>query len=242
MKTLNWAILGTGTIANEMAASMQKHGRPAYAVGNRTYEKAKAFGQKYGIQKVYADFQEMFIDPEVDIIYIATPHNKHFEFMKQALENGKHILVEKSITLNSAELDETMALSSDEAVATVGADGTVTALKEGTAVITAKCGEKSAECTVTVKAEAVMPTSITMEPTTLSLTVGQKYTLIATILPENATNKSVTWSSNAPDIVEVTAGGAVTAKAAGTATVTASAANGLAVTCIVTVTVTVAGE
>ena len=53
--------------------------------------------------------------------------------------------------------------SSDEAVATVGADGTVTALKEGTAVITAKCGEKSAECTVTVKAEAVMPTSITME-------------------------------------------------------------------------------
>lgn len=114
MKTLNWAILGTGTIANEMAASMQKHGRPAHAVGNRTYEKAKAFGQKYGIQKVYADFQEMFIDPEVDIIYIATPHNKHFEFMKQALKNGKHILVEKSITLNSAELDETMALAKEK--------------------------------------------------------------------------------------------------------------------------------
>ena len=116
MKTLNWAILGTGTIANEMAASMQKHGRPAYAVGNRTYEKAKAFGQKYGIQKVYADFQEMFIDPEVDIIYIATPHNKHFEFMKQALKNGKHILVEKSITLNSAELDETMALAKEKGI------------------------------------------------------------------------------------------------------------------------------
>lgn len=114
MKTLNWAILGTGTIANEMAASMQKHGRPAYAVGNRTYEKAKDFGEKYGIQKIYADFQEMFIDPEVDIIYIATPHNKHFEFMKQALKNGKHILVEKSITLNSAELDETMILAKEK--------------------------------------------------------------------------------------------------------------------------------
>ena len=113
MKTLNWAILGTGTIANEMAASMQVITRtnPAYAVGNRTYEKAKAFGQKYGIQKVYADFQEMFIDPEVDIIYIATPHNKHFEFMKQALKNGKHILVEKSINSNSAELDGAMALA-----------------------------------------------------------------------------------------------------------------------------------
>ena len=125
--------------------------------------------------------------------------------------------------------------SSDEAVATVGADGTVTALKEGTAVITAKCGEKSAECTVTVKAEAVMPTSITMEPTMLSLTVGQTYALIATVLPENATDKSVTWSSDAPDIVEVTAGGAVTAKAAGTATITAKTTNGLTITCAVTV-------
>ena len=138
--------------------------------------------------------------------------------------------------------------SSDEAVATVGADGTVTALKEGSAVITAKCGEKSAECTVTVKAEAVMPTSITMEPTKLSLTVGQKYTLIATILPENATDKTVTWTSDAPSIVDVAADGTVTAKAAGTVTakaagtanITARAANGLAVTCIVTVTA--AGE
>ena len=130
--------------------------------------------------------------------------------------------------------------SSDETVATVGADGTVTALKEGTAVITAKCGEKSAECTVTVKAEAVVPASITMEPTTLSLTVGQTHALIATVLPENATDKSVTWSSDAPSIVDVAADGTVTAKAVGTVTVTARAANGLAVTCIVTVTV--AGE
>ena len=54
MKTLNWAILGTGTIANEMAAIMQKHGRPAYAVGNRTYEKAKAFGLRFicGIRRI----------------------------------------------------------------------------------------------------------------------------------------------------------------------------------------------
>ena len=125
--------------------------------------------------------------------------------------------------------------SSDETVATVGADGTVTALKEGTAVITAKCGEKSAECTVTVKAEAVAPTSITMEPTTLSLTVGQTYVLNATVLPENATNKSVTWSSDATSIVDVAADGTVTAKAAGIATITAKTTNGLTITCAVTV-------
>ena len=130
--------------------------------------------------------------------------------------------------------------SSDETVAMVGADGTVTALKEGTAVITAKCGEKSAECTVTVKAEAVVPTSITMEPTTLSLTVGQTHALNATVLPENATDKTVTWSSDATSIVDVAADGTVTAKAVGTVTVTARTANGLAVTCIVTVTA--AGE
>ena len=89
---------------------------------------------------------------------------------------------------------------------------------------------------VTVKAEAVMPTSITMEPTTLSLTVGQTHTpLIATVLPENATDKTVTWSSDAPDIVEVTTDGAVTAKAAGIATITAKTTNGLTITCAVTV-------
>ena len=63
---------------------------------------------------------------------------------------------------------------------------------------------------------------------------------IATVLPENATDKTVTWSSDAPSIVDVAADGTVTAKAVGTVTVTARAANGLAVTCIVTVTV--AGE
>ena len=61
MKTLNWAILGTGTIANEMAASMQKHGRPAYAVGNRTYEKAKAFGQKYGFRRFMRTFRKCLL-------------------------------------------------------------------------------------------------------------------------------------------------------------------------------------
>ena len=80
-----------------------------------------------------------------------------------------------------------------------------------------------------------MPTSITMEPTKLSLTVGQKYTLIATILPENATDKTVTWTSDAPSIVDVAADGTVTAKAAGIATITAKTTNGLTITCAVTV-------
>lgn len=128
--------------------------------------------------------------------------------------------------------------SSDETVAKVAADGTVTALKEGTTVITAKCGEKSAECTVTVKAEAVVPASITLDQSTLSMAVGGTQKLTASILPDNATDKSITWSSDAPGIVEVAADGTVTAKAAGTAIITATTVNGLTITCTITVTET----
>lgn len=111
MKEYNWAVLGTGVIANEMAAAMAKNGRRLYAVGNRTHEKAVAFAEKYGIEKVYDDFNDMFTDPDIDIIYITTPHNTHIDFMKKAIENKKHILVEKSITLNSKELSEAVKLA-----------------------------------------------------------------------------------------------------------------------------------
>lgn len=116
MRNINWAVLGTGVIANEMAAALKKNGKNIYAVGNRTHEKAVAFAEKYGIGKVYSDYNEMFIDPEVDVIYITTPHNTHLDFMKKAIENGKHILVEKSITLNSDELNEAVAFAEEKGV------------------------------------------------------------------------------------------------------------------------------
>ena len=112
-KEIKWAVLGTGVIANEMAAGLQKMGKSLYAVGNRTYDKAVAFAEKYGIEKVYPSIDEMFADEDVDIIYITTPHNTHYGFMKKALENGKHILVEKSITLNSSELCEMISLANE---------------------------------------------------------------------------------------------------------------------------------
>ena len=110
-RELNWAVLGTGVIANQMAAGLQKMGKSLYAVGNRTHSKAVAFAEKYGITKVYGTIDEMFYDDNVDIIYITSPHNTHYGFMKKALENGKHLFVEKSITLNSQELDEMIALA-----------------------------------------------------------------------------------------------------------------------------------
>lgn len=68
-----------------------------YAVGNRIpHSKAVDFADKYGIEKVYDDLNDMFYDDNVDVIYITSPHNTHIDFIMKALENGKHILVVKS--------------------------------------------------------------------------------------------------------------------------------------------------
>ena len=108
MDKLNWAVLGTGVVANQMAQAMQDVGRKLYAVGNRTHSKAVDFANKYGIEKVYDDLNDMFYDDNVDVIYITSPHNTHIDFIMKALENGKHILCEKSITLNSVELEKAL--------------------------------------------------------------------------------------------------------------------------------------
>lgn len=110
-KELKWAVLGTGVIANEMAQALEKMGKSLYAVGNRTHQKALDFAKKYNIEKVYDSIDDMFYDENTDIIYITSPHNTHYQFMKKALENGKNIFVEKSITLNSRELDEMIKLA-----------------------------------------------------------------------------------------------------------------------------------
>ncbi len=116
MKDIHWAVLGTGAIANEMARTLERNGRHFYAVGSRSPEKAAAFGEKYGIQKVYSNLKHMFSDPAVDAVYIATPHNTHFAYIKKALENGKHVLAEKAITLNSDELREAADLAKAKGV------------------------------------------------------------------------------------------------------------------------------
>lgn len=106
MKEYRWAVLGCGAIANELARAFQTQGRTLYAACNRTQEKAEAFAAQYGIQRVYGDFHEMLADENIDIIYISTPHNTHFHFLLEALKNGKHVLCEKSITLNAGELKQ----------------------------------------------------------------------------------------------------------------------------------------
>ena len=90
---------------------MQSRGQKLYSVANRTHEKAVAFAEKYGIEKVYNSIDELFEDENVDIIYISTPHNTHISYLRKALKAKKHVLCEKSITLNSEELEEAIKLA-----------------------------------------------------------------------------------------------------------------------------------
>ncbi len=116
MEELNWATLGCGVIANQLASAMQAKGRKLYSVANRTHDKAVSFAEKYAIEKVYDNIDEVFEDENVDIIYISTPHNTHIEYLRKALKNGKNVICEKSITLNSRELDEAINLAEENGV------------------------------------------------------------------------------------------------------------------------------
>lgn len=73
------------------------------AVASRTLQKAEDFAQKYGFAKAYGSYEALLRDPDVELVYIATPHSHHFEHMMLALEHGKHILCEKAFTLNAAQ-------------------------------------------------------------------------------------------------------------------------------------------
>ena len=130
--------------------------------------------------------------------------------------------------------DKTVTWTSDKPEIAAVEGGTVTAKAEGTATITAKAGDKTATCTVTVTKADVAVESVTLDKNSLELKAGNNATLTATVSPEGATNKDVTWTSDNPEVATVE-GGTVTAKAAGTAIITAKAGEQTA-TCTVTVT------
>lgn len=141
-------------------------------------------------------------------------------------------------TINPANAtDKTITwTSSDETVATVSQSGLVTGKSIGAATITAATTNgKTAACAVTVTAQVILPTSITLNKTTDTIGVGASDTLISTVIPSNATDKTVTWSSSNNAVAIVSSGGVVTGMNSGTATITASTVNGKSATCAVTV-------
>lgn len=116
MKEYKWAIIGCGHIANEMAQAFREKNRNFYGIYSRTPEKARAFAEKYEIKKIYNSADELFGDSEIDIVYIAVPHNRHIEYILKAAKSKKHILCEKAITLNSDELEKGIEACSENGV------------------------------------------------------------------------------------------------------------------------------
>lgn len=110
-KNLNWGIVGLGAIAHDLAETFSQPDSKLYAVASRTTAKAEEFAAKYGIEKAFGDYDEMLEDPNLDVVYIAVPNRQHIEYILKALHVGKHVMSEKAITIDSAELKEAMELA-----------------------------------------------------------------------------------------------------------------------------------
>ena len=110
-------ILGAGKIAHSVVPAMiALEEIECYAVASRDYEKAKAFAQQYGFQKVYGSYEEMLADPHLELVYVATPHSHHYEHMMLCMQHGKGVLCEKAFTMNGKQAREIMEYSKEQGI------------------------------------------------------------------------------------------------------------------------------
>src|ERR1700712_402803 len=112
--SLRWGILGTGFIASEFTQDLLATGMTITAVGSRSQESADAYAAKYGIPTAHSSYEALAADPNVDAIYISTPHPFHYDNAKLVLGAGKHALVEKAFTLNAREAREVVDLATEK--------------------------------------------------------------------------------------------------------------------------------
>lgn len=114
---MKFAIMATGWIAERMAETVTPLPEvEKYAVASRSLEKAQAFAKQWGFAKAYGSYEELVQDPEVELIYVATPHSHHYECGKLCLENGKPALIEKAFCVNAKQARELIALSKEKGV------------------------------------------------------------------------------------------------------------------------------
>lgn len=111
---IRWGILGPGVIAKQFAHDFQFVTKgELVAVASRSLERGQAFAQEFGIPKVYDNYEALYNDPEVDAIYVATPHNFHLKQSAAALRAGKAVLCEKPITVNPEECEELLSVAKE---------------------------------------------------------------------------------------------------------------------------------
>ena len=101
---LRWGVLGPGWIADQMVGALRANTRQeVVAVGSRDVCRAQAFAERHGIAGSHGSYEDLVSDPDVDIIYVASPHSGHREHALLALDAGKHVLIEKAFARNAAE-------------------------------------------------------------------------------------------------------------------------------------------
>lgn len=119
---MKFAILAAGGIARKMAEAVtgiEKAGTvriQKYAVASRDLSRAEEFAKEWGFEKAYGSYEELAADPEVELVYVASPHSHHYEHAKLCLEHGKHVLVEKAFTVNAAQAEDLMKLAREKQV------------------------------------------------------------------------------------------------------------------------------
>ena len=156
------------------------------------------------------------------------------------LEEGKVDSLVASVTPSNATNQNVSFSSSNTSVVKIDTNGKVTAVSPGTATITAKSSNnKTVSCIVRVTKKEIFADKITVSPNKVTLEVGKTRPLSAEILPSDATNKTITWSSSNNKIASINSEGRITAKKAGSATITATTSNGKTSTCLISVTVPV---
>ncbi|MEV8401986.1 Gfo/Idh/MocA family protein [Streptomyces niveus] len=112
--TTRWGVLATGGIAATFTGDVQAMaGAEVVAVASRSEPSAKAFADRFGVPRAYGDWAGLVADPDVDIVYVATPHSAHRAAAGLALEAGKPVLCEKAFTLNAREAGELVALAGE---------------------------------------------------------------------------------------------------------------------------------
>lgn len=111
-QVIRWGILGTGKIAKAFATALQgTPGAKLAAVASRSVDSATRFGIEYGAERFHGSYQALADDPEVDVIYIGTPHPMHHENALMCLHGGKGVLVEKSFTMNRRQAEDIINLA-----------------------------------------------------------------------------------------------------------------------------------
>ena len=114
MKKLKWGILGPGNIARDFAQALNRVNGEVYAVASRNKERAEKFARENNVKKAYGSYDEIIKDKDIDVVYIATPHSNHYEYIIKSLNNNKHVLCEKAITVNERELEEALKIAREK--------------------------------------------------------------------------------------------------------------------------------